>query len=496
MSRIPRGSPAGSRGDSGGGFHWVSRIPFPIGCPGFRGFRQDSVCEIPSVKKWVSRILLQDSPSDSVTHSVTGVRAVPHGKPRQELVTSVAMRAVIALVMLAIVEVSGIQSEPESTEIPTGTQIEVRLKSKIASNSSKVNDPVEAVVIAPVMQGNRIDIAPGTLASGTVKDLVPITTDNPRASILLQFVELTDKDGNKMPMEAQLVQIDNARESLDESGRILGILASETISSRMDDGLQRLGNRLAGLASILQTAKDSFVNQANPEIEYGPGVEMTLKLVRPLQPKSPGTSMDAYAKPIQPEGDLGTLVNAQPFQTVAQKPPRPSDITNLMFIGSRADIEHAFAEAGWATASDLDAKAKVETIRALVENRGYSEAPVSVLLLEEQEPDLVFEKLNNTFASRHHLRVWKRPDAFGGQDVWVCAATHDIGIDFSPKDRTFIHKIDSQIDRERAKVVCDLMFTRLIKGLSLVDRPAVPKTSSNATGDKLLTDGKMAVLLF
>jgi hypothetical protein len=398
--------------------------------------------------------------------------------------------------MLALAQVSGIPPQPASAGIPAGTQIELRLTSKVASNTSKVNDKVEAVVIAPVMRGDRIAIAPGTLASGTVKDLIPITADNPRASILLQFAELTDKEGNKMPMEAQLIQVDNARESLDESGRIIGILASETISSRMDDGLQRLGNRLAGLASILQTAKDSFVKQADPEIDYGPGVEMTLKLTKPLQPKSPSASLDSYAHPIQPEGDLSVLVNTQPFQTVADKPPRPSDITNLMFLGLQADLEHAFAQAGWAAASELDTKAKVETIRALVENRGYGEAPVSVLLLEQQRPDMVFEKLNNTFASRHHLRVWKRPGAFGSRDIWVCAATHDIGIDFSPKDRTFIHKIDSQIDRERAKVVCDLMFTGLVKGLSLVDRPAVPLNSSNATGDKLITDGKMAVLLF
>jgi hypothetical protein len=29
-----------------------------------------------------------------------------------------------------------------------------------------------------------------------------------------------------------------------------------------------------------------------------------------------------------------------------------------------------------------------------------------------------------------------------------------------------------------------------------VDRPAGPRESSNATGDKLITDGKMAVILF
>ncbi len=84
---------------------------------------------------------------------------------------------------------------------------------------------------------------------------------------------------------------------------------------------------------------------------------------------------------------------------------------------------------------------------------------------------------------------------FDGKPVWVCAATHDIGIDFSPEKRTFIHKIDSEVDHERAKVVADLLLTGHVKALSLVARPKAPRESSNATGDKLITDGAMAVLV-
>jgi hypothetical protein len=96
------------------------------------------------------------------------------------------------------------------------------------------------------------------------------------------------------------------------------------------------------------------------------------------------------------------------------------------------------------------------------------------LLLDGQKPDLVYQKQYDTFAKRHHLRIFHRPDQFQGRDVWVCSATHDIGIDFSTQDRTFIHKIDSKIDNERAKVVNDLLFTGLVKGQALVARPKVP----------------------
>ena len=96
---------------------------------------------------------------------------------------------------------------------------------------------------------------------------------------------------------------------------------------------------------------------------------------------------------------------------------------------------------------------------------------------------------------RHHLRVWKRPDTYRDRPVWVIAATHDTGIELSQEQRTFIHKIDPLIDRERSKVVNDLVYTGMVQGLALVERPQVPKKSMNATGDALETDAALAVLL-
>jgi hypothetical protein len=44
-------------------------------------------------------------------------------------------------------------------------------------------------------------------------------------------------------------------------------------------------------------------------------------------------------------------------------------------------------------------------------------------------------------------------------------------------------------------VVNDLIFGGRVRGLALIDRPAVPKETRNATGDAVKTDGRMAVLL-
>jgi hypothetical protein len=189
------------------------------------------------------------------------------------------------------------------------------------------------------------------------------------------------------------------------------------------------------------------------------------------------------------------LVSREPFQTVAKSPPKPSDITNLLLVAGQDDLRRAFTEAGWSAAAALNPLAKFETLRAVVEDHGYSEAPVSVLLLDGKPPDLVFEKTLNTFARRHHLRIWRRPGNFRGKPLWAVAATHDIAIDLSPAERTFIHRIDPQLDRERDKVVNDLLFAGHVEAFLLVERPAVPRQGSNATGDSLETDGRIAILL-
>jgi opacity protein-like surface antigen len=83
---------------------------------------------------------------------------------------------------------------------------------------------------------------------------------------------------------------------------------------------------------------------------------------------------------------------------------------------------------------------------------------------------------------------------WNGQTVWTSSSTHDTGIGFSKKNKTFIHLIDSHIDNERAKVVNDLIFTGCVSNVQLVARSWIPKDAKNGTGEDLITDGRIAVL--
>jgi hypothetical protein len=172
----------------------------------------------------------------------------------------------------------------------------------------------------------------------------------------------------------------------------------------------------------------------------------------------------------------------------------PSDWTNVVFIGTRENIVKAFEAAGWSPAAEMNTASVLEAARAIIEARGYQETPVSNLRLDGLLPDMVFQKMNNTLAKRHHLRIWRTPAKWHGQEVWIGAATHDNGIAFAPDARRFFHTIESDIDRERDKVADDLMFTGLAKHVAIISRPGIPGESTNATGDPMVTDGKIAVL--
>ncbi len=240
--------------------------------------------------------------------------------------------------------------------------------------------------------------------------------------------------------------------------------------------------------------KSAFLKQVDASIDYKPGTELELELTKPLD-----WTVPAPANPvaeITPADALNKLVAAEPFRTVAENPPRPSDIVNLMFIGSADQIKSAFEQAGWSTAAALNQSAKMETARAIIEDRGYQEAPMSILFLDNKPPDFTFQKANDTFEMRHHVRIWRRPQDFQGKPVWLAAATHDIKFTLSPVSKNFTHGIDPNIDKERSKVVNDLLFTQKVHGLALAERTGIPQDATNATGDKLVTDGKIAVLEF
>ena len=393
-------------------------------------------------------------------------------------------RAVLASLVLPLSAVAA--------QVSAGTELLIRLTAPVSS-SQPAGTAVNAVVIAPVS-----GIAAGTTLTGKTADVVSFkaaTADAQEspATVRIELSKIAAPGQPAKDIAGVVAEVDNARESVDSSGLIVGIRESNTFGAQLDRGVKKLESKNAALGGILSAVRDSMVKPVDPAIDFQPGVEFTLKLTKALDWTGPAPQAPAA---IAPADQLATSVNAQPFRTIAENPPKPSDMTNLMFVGTDEQVKDAFTKAGWFAADALSQTSKMETARAIIENRGYKEAPMSVLTLDNRPPDLALQKQTDTFAKRHHIRVWKRPDQFNGKPIWVAAATHDTSITFSQVSKSFTHGIDPNIDNERTKVTNDLIFTGTVHAYSLVDRNNMPKDASNATGDKLVTDGKIAVLEF
>lgn len=385
-----------------------------------------------------------------------------------------------------------------ATTLPAGTELQLRLTSEVSSQQPS-GQVVSAVVIGPVLLDEVPVMTQGAVLTGTVTDVTPFRAASDQAAAQLAtlkvtFTRIQAGQGSPIPIACVVKSVDNARETVNSAGLISGIDPSQTYEAQLEKAINKLQTRSSGLASLLSGVQSAFLKDVDADIDYKAGVELTVQLTAPLAWTAPATVK--YPGPIAPAAAIAALVNSEPTRTVAQNPPDPSDITNIMLIGTAQQIQSAFQSAGWFPAAALSRSSKIETARALIEDRSYSEAPMSILYLDGRPPDLALQKQNDTFAMRHHIRIWQTQQTFAGRPVWIAAATHDIKITFSPQSRNFTHGIDSHIDLERAKVVNDLVFTGMVRGLSLVSRNNLPKEPSNATGDVLLTDGRMAVLEF
>jgi hypothetical protein len=97
-------------------------------------------------------------------------------------------------------------------------------------------------------------------------------------------------------------------------------------------------------------------------------------------------------------------------------------------------------------------------------------------------------------AQRHHLRLWKAPFQVDGQDLWVGAATHDIGFDRDARNNGFTHKIDPNVDDEREFVGRSLEETGRVAKLSYITPSQPSKEAKTATGASFHSDGRVLVI--
>ncbi len=386
----------------------------------------------------------------------------------------------LALLGFAILE-NNAQGEPS----PAPAQpLWVRLESAV--NSAHPGRDVQAVVLRPFPAGEGRGIPVGSQLMG--RSVAEASKTRSRLQLQFDRVRIGARD---FPISARVLEVDNARETVEKDGTIVALQPLRKRPGTVEAVLLAAAYAHPALLVSLETAKYVVREVDRPEVHYPPGVSVSLALeiTPPLTalPELPGGEA-----PLPP--GAATVLNELPNRTEAKHLSALSDWINFAFVGSRDELNHAFRQAGWRTAAHLSLESGTRTFLAVAAHHSYQRAPVSTLLVGGREPDLVFQKQNNTFAKRDHIRIWSSGKDWRGRPIWIAAATHDIGIEFSTKARTFSHKVDSNVDDERSKVIFDLQFARQVDSVSYLVRPAVPRESTNGTGDRIRTDGRLALV--
>jgi hypothetical protein len=382
-------------------------------------------------------------------------------------------------------------------DLSPGQTISIRLNGPVYSEHSRTGDPVEGTVTYPLCKDGenitcpdgQLVVAPGTKVQATILFAQKAPNKYSRPRLVLDFSNIIHADGTRSTLYARVIDVDNARETV-RNNEIIGIVQPHA-STKTGYVLAGLGmiNPIAGYT--IKGVSAVYGLSLRREILFPAGTDVQVQIVRPSMLKTKDTWSGWPV--LQVDDKLQSIVKAAPIR-VYTKDNKPSDLTNLMFIGSKQQLEAAFQEAGWFETDSLSMGSALKTVGATIRSSGYSQAPVSLLTVNGRPPDLVFQKALDTFAKRHHIRIWKEPGTWQGRDVWIGAATHDIDISKARANTKWGHRIDPHVDREREWIETDLLYAGTATSYTLVDRPHVPKKAANATGDVITTDGQLAII--
>jgi len=186
----------------------------------------------------------------------------------------------------------------------------------------------------------------------------------------------------------------------------------------------------------------------------------------------------------------------------------PGDLVNLVLKGTRAQLDTAFAAAGWSRADTLTLASSWRMVRTFLLNHPYPTAPFSTLYLYGRGQDVGFQKaIDNSPRRRHHVRFWalslERTEAMLGQVsfwlnddrpadqgevFWVGAGTKDTGFSLTRLTFQVTHATDSDTNAERNFIIAELKQYGVIGEINVYQpRQQLPATRVN----HYVTDGEI-----
>ena len=376
--------------------------------------------------------------------------------------------------------------------LPARATLEIRLSTPTGSRISYSGERVEATVISPVTVNGELVIPRQSSIYGSVTRVnrFGYGLKQATASIQYSFDTLRVPGNNPIPIKTELLSVETAKERVDLEGVVHGIHPVASLSASLAFYPVSLLITAPAIGVPIWAIKSLVVPPADPEIYFPAGTEFILSLESPLDiPRLHAEAKGILALSAEEVSRADKLLN-NPVGQRANMGKRPADLVNVLLFGSREQIELAFRAAGWSSAERKSPLTLYRMYYALTRRNGYRMAPMNALTLAGARSDLMLQKNLDTVEKRHHVRLWKESSA---KNLWLGTAAQDVAFRFELTHWT--HIIDPRIDRERAKVTNDLVFTGCIEAGGLLARNSqslVPLYTG--AGSLLVTDGEVAAL--
>jgi TolA-binding protein len=163
-----------------------------------------------------------------------------------------------------------------SLEVPSGTELDVRLQAPLNSGTAQVEDRFEATTLVDVSVSGRVAVPAGSVVRGVITAVEPATRTNRTAKLTVSFDQVT-VSGRAYPMRGTVTQAIQGEGIRGETGRI----ATGAGVGAVIGGI--LGGFKGALLGVLVGGGGITAATEGKEVELPQGAVLRVRLDSPLQ---------------------------------------------------------------------------------------------------------------------------------------------------------------------------------------------------------------------
>jgi hypothetical protein len=159
------------------------------------------------------------------------------------------------------------------TEIPVGTEFDVRLQSRLNSGTARVEDRFDATTIVPYERNGRMLVPAGSVMRGVVTSVTPASRGVNRKGELTLVFDRFSIDGRTYSIRATVLQ---ALQGEADTGRVVAGAGVGAIIGAI------LGGTRGALTGILIGGGGTVAATEGNEVDLAPGTVLRVRLDAPL----------------------------------------------------------------------------------------------------------------------------------------------------------------------------------------------------------------------